>query len=173
MSVGIHYVQKIEEWFKPLGVCESINLGCFRRRRETLAYDEYTNSLGESAFGRAKHRFAPVHRRMGPDESTSRLTVQAQRACHKFNTAAQEAQSVRYCAWSTIPTLTSELSQYGAGLTECEWNKRFDYFSILVGVGMFRVATLNDVLMKGPLEVGYMQGCLRSASFPLIRTRGL
>ena len=38
---------------------------------------------------------------------------------------------------------------------------------------MFRVATLNDVLMKGPLEVGYMQGCLRSASFPLIRTRGL
>jgi hypothetical protein len=113
---------------------------------------------------------------MGLDESTSRVdsAVQAQRACHKFNTAAQEVQSVRYCAWSTIPTLRSELSQYGAGLTECKWNRRFDYSSILVGVGMFRVATLNDVDGgTGPLEVGLVQGCLRQALLPLILTCGL
>ena len=92
---GIHYVQKIEEWLIQVTGCLRINLklGVFWKAPWNLGFWRVHQLIRRVGIWACEALICSCSSENGAGRiySTSRLTGQAQRACHKFNTAAQEA----------------------------------------------------------------------------------
>ncbi len=125
--VGPFFLDKIRQWHNTVMACE-LNW-VFYQRKSLFSKEEYTNSSHEASFRQVKYGFSAVGPGMDVQQSGNSLAIQADISMKRTKSTASKDQT-RFPRWSAIPLLTSKLTKRGAGLTEAQWNRRFNYLSI-------------------------------------------
>jgi hypothetical protein len=137
--VGPFFLGKIRHWHATVLSCEASWV--FHRRKSLFAREEYTNSSHEASFRQVKSGFAAVVAGMDVHQSGKNLSIKADVSYKTMKSNAAKQQE-RFTKWSTNPLLTSKLTKRGAGLSEAQWNRRFDYQSMYVS-GIYRVIVVE------------------------------
>jgi hypothetical protein len=127
-KVGPFFLEKIRQWHSTIMSCEPNWV--FHRRKSLFAREEYTNSSHESTYKQAKYGFAAVSALMDVHKSGNSLSLQASLSYDKLKSRAEKDQSKFTGGWSSNPLLSSLLTDRCAGLTEAQWNRRYDYNSM-------------------------------------------
>jgi hypothetical protein len=139
--VGPFFLEKIRRWHATVLSCEPNWV--FHRRKSLFAREEYTNSSHEASYRQVKYGFAAVTPGMDVHQSGKSLSIQADESYKRMKSQASKDQT-RFAKWSTNPLLTSRLTKRGAGLSEAQWNRRFDYLSMFEPVSSsFRLLAVD------------------------------
>jgi hypothetical protein len=125
--VGPFFLTKIRSWHATVMSCEPNWV--FHRRKTLFAREEFTNSSHEASFRQVKYGFAAVAPAMDVHQSGKNLSIKADISYKTMKSHATKEQT-RFAKWSANPLLTSQLTKRGAGLSEAQWNRRFDYQSM-------------------------------------------
>jgi hypothetical protein len=121
-------------------------------RKSLLAREEYKNSSQEASYRQVKYGFAAVTPGMDVHQLGKNLSIKADMFYKRMKSNASKGQT-QFVKWYTNPLLTSRLTKCGAGLSEAQWNRRFDFclsmFEMVSGIFWLIVVDLESTKVVG------------------------